>query len=92
MIPLRPAVFALTSALAFFSAPEISPAAPAPAKPVFQLAPAVAVEAEDFTVESGWRVVKNGAGNYMVDIIGFQHLSGERLLSLDSTEIGRAHV
>ena len=92
MNPLRPAVFALASVFTFFSVPEISPAAPAPAKPAFQLAPAVAVEAEDFTVESGWRVVKNGAGNYMVDIIGFQHLSGERLLSLDSTASGAAQL
>jgi hypothetical protein len=50
----------------------------------FKLAPAVAVEAEDFTIESGWKVVQNGHGNYMVDIIGYNHISGERLLSLDS--------
>ena len=36
---------------------------------VFGLAPAVALEAEDFTVEKGWKVVKNGEGNYMVDIV-----------------------
>ena len=35
----------------------------------FALAPAVALEAEDFTVERGWKVVKNGHGNYMVDIV-----------------------
>ena len=52
----------------------------------FKLAPAVAVEAEDFQVELGWKVVKNGGGNYMVDIIGFNHISGERLLSLDGKE------
>ena len=34
----------------------------------FKLAPAVALEAEDFTAESGWKVVRNGQGNYMVDI------------------------
>jgi hypothetical protein len=50
----------------------------------FKLAPAVAVEAEDFTIESGWKVVRNGHGNYMVDIIGYNHVSGERLLGLDS--------
>lgn len=49
----------------------------------FTLKPAVAVEAENFTVESGWTVVKNGQGNYMVDIVGFQHISGERLLCVD---------
>src|SRR5262249_36876694 len=36
---------------------------PQPLKPP----PAVAVEAEDFTVQKGWKVVKNGHGNYMVD-------------------------
>ena len=50
----------------------------------FKLAPAVAIEAEDFTVESGWKVLKNGEGNYMVDVIGFNHISGERLLSIDA--------
>ncbi len=54
--------------------------------PAFKLAPAVAVEAEDFQVSTGWKVVKNGGGNYMVDMIGFNHLSGERLLSLDGKE------
>lgn len=49
----------------------------------FVLKPAVAMEAEQFTVERGWTVVKNGHGNYMVDIIGFQHISGERLLCTD---------
>lgn len=52
----------------------------------FKLAPAVAVEAEDFHVESGWKVVENGRGNYMVDIIGFNHISGERLLGLDASD------
>jgi hypothetical protein len=50
----------------------------------FQLAPAVAVEAEDFVLESGWKVLQNGHGNYMVDAIGFNHISGERLLHLDA--------
>src|SRR6516225_9030920 len=52
----------------------------------FQLAPAVAVEAEDFTIESGWKVLQNGHGNYMVDAIGFNHISGERLLGVDSKD------
>jgi len=54
------------------------------AQATFRLAPAVAVEAEDFTIESGWKTIHNGHGNYMVDIIGFNHISGERLLGLDS--------
>ena len=50
---------------------------------------AVVVEAEDFKTNgvSGpgdWKVVFNGQGNYMVDIIGFNHISGERVLSADA--------
>jgi hypothetical protein len=59
---------------------------PAPAQPPFKLAPALALEAEDFKIESGWKVVRNGHGNYMVDIIGFCHVSGERLLGIDSKD------
>ena len=50
----------------------------------FQLAPAVAVEAEDFTIESGWTVVPKGHGSDTVDRISFDHVSGEHLLALDS--------
>lgn len=53
-------------------------------KPAFTLAPALAIEAEEFTVADGWKVVANGQGNYMVDMIGFSHISGERLLCLDA--------
>src|SRR5665213_1485638 len=52
----------------------------------FKLAPAVALEAEDFTIDKGWKVVKNGHGNYMVDIVGFNHISGERLLGIDAKD------
>src|SRR5580700_7961866 len=63
-----------------------------PAQP-FKLAPAVAVGAEDFTIESGWKVIRNGHGNYMVDIIGFNHISGERLLGIDhQTESASAYA
>jgi hypothetical protein len=55
-------------------------------QPPFKLAPAVAVEAEDFTVEKGWKVIPDGGGNYMVDIIGFNHISGERLLGIDEKD------
>lgn len=56
------------------------------AQTAFQLAPAVAVEAEDFTIESGWKVIQNGRDNYTVDIISCNHISGERLLGLDSKD------
>ena len=40
------------------------------------------MEAENFQPQGpGWKVVKNGEGNYMVDIIGFNHIMGERVLS-----------
>lgn len=52
----------------------------------FTLAPAVVVEAEDFTVTKGWKVIRNGQGNYMVDAIGFNHVSGERLLGIDGQD------
>lgn len=59
----------------------------------FTLAPALAIEAEDFTIDSGWKVLQNGSGNYMVDIIGFNHISGERLLHVDSkNESAAAHL
>jgi len=45
----------------------------------------VVIEAEDFKPKgAGWKVVMNGQGNYMVDIIGFNHISGERVLSGDA--------
>lgn len=51
--------------------------------PTPALTASAVVEAEDFTPQgaNGWRVVKNGEGNYMVDTIGFNHISGERVLS-----------
>ncbi len=72
-------LFALIS---FVAGPDV----PLFAQPAFRLAPAIALEAEDFHVESGWKVIPNGHGNYMVDIIGFNHISGERLLGLDSKD------
>jgi len=45
----------------------------------------VVIEAEDFKPQgSGWKVVVYGQGNYMVDNIGFNHISGERVLSADA--------
>lgn len=42
----------------------------------------VVVEAEDFKPQGdGWKVIQSGQGNYMVDNIGFNHISGERVLS-----------
>ena len=67
----------ISACLLFFSPLPISAQS-------FRLAPALAVEAEDFTIDSGWKVLQNGSGNYMVDIVGFNHISGERLLHIDS--------
>jgi len=76
--PVRAAAFALVAL--FLPASLLADPQP------FRLAPAVAVEAEDFRVEKGWEVVCNGGGNYMVDIIGFNHISGERLLCADKAD------
>ncbi len=74
-----PAVLAAVLALAILR----TGVADAQSAEAFTLAPAVAVEAEDFRIERGWKVVRNGEGNYMVDLVGFNHISGERLLSAD---------
>src|SRR5690349_12146967 len=59
-------------------------------QPAFVLAPAVAVEAEEFDVDGGaasaFHVVKMGEGNYSVDIIGFSHAGGERFLSAPAAD------
>ena len=55
-------------------------------QPAFQLAPAVAVEAEEFQIHRGWRVLAMGEGNYAVDIIGFSHTGGERFLSTGNAD------
>jgi hypothetical protein len=59
---------------------------PLSAQQEYKLAPAVAVEAEDFQIDSGWKVIRNGHGNYMVDIVGSSHISGERLLGIDEKD------
>ena len=51
----------------------------------YVLPPSVALEAEEFVIDRGWQVVQWDHGNYMVDIIGFNHGSGERLLGTDET-------
>lgn len=52
----------------------------------FKLLPAVAIEAEDFTIERGWKPIHMGEGNYAVDMIGFSHCSGERFLHAEATD------
>jgi hypothetical protein len=47
------------------------------AQTAFKPAPAVALEAEDFTVESGWKIIKSSQG---------KHVSGERLLGVDGKD------
>ena len=64
------------------------PAFAQPPSPGSGLPPGVVVEAEDFvprgtpgSVGGNWNTLFNGQGNSMVDIIGHQHISGERVLS-----------
>ncbi|MDO8587331.1 MAG: beta-galactosidase trimerization domain-containing protein [Armatimonadota bacterium] len=61
--------------------------APTYAQEPFTLAPAVAFEAEDFTIERGWKPIRMGEGNYCVDMIGFSHTSGERFLHADAKDV-----
>ena len=61
-------------------------AAGALAQQTFTLAPGAVAEAEDFTVERGWKPIRMGEGNYCVDIIGFSHTSGERFLFADARD------
>jgi hypothetical protein len=53
--------------------------------PPFRLAPALALEAEDFQVESGWKVIRCVPG-HAADGCGANHVSGERLLGLDEKD------
>jgi hypothetical protein len=47
------------------------------------------LEAEDFTPDGpGWRAIKVGQGNYMVDSIGASHVSGESLLHAPADAVG----
>ena len=64
--------------------PAVKPAPVVVAPP--RVFPAVALEAEDFKIDGGWKVMEYGKGNYMWDAVGFCHVSGERLLSLPSSE------
>ena len=84
-MPHSPRVFVL-AALAVVVSAFVAAGWSAAAAADFTLAPAVAAEAEDFRVESGWKVIRNGQGNYMVDIVGFNHISGERLLGVDEKD------
>ncbi len=52
----------------------------------------IAIEAEQFANKGPWKVVANGQGNLMVDILGFNHISGEKLLSLPFDSHGTAET
>lgn len=71
----------LAAACLWGSLPAFAQSPAAPPAPL-----AVGAEAEDFKIEKGWKVMKYGEGNYMVDTVGFCHVSGETLLSLPSGE------
>ena len=50
------------------------------------------IEAEHFATKGPWQVIANGQGNLMVDITGFNHISGEKLLSLPADSQGTAET
>ena len=65
---------------AIASPSPLSPTQVAAPEPGSQLARLV-LEAEDFRPRgAGWRPIRVGEGNYMVDSIGASHISGEALL------------
>ncbi len=53
---------------------------------------AIAIEAEHFQNKGAWKTVANGNGNLMVDVVGFNHISGEKLLCLPSDAQGKAET
>ena len=52
----------------------------------------IAVEAEHFQAKGNWIPVSNGQGNLMVDAVGFNHISGEKLLCLPADSQGIAET
>jgi len=46
------------------------------------------LEAEEFRPRSGWKPLRNGQGNYMVDAIGASHFSNEQVLHAESNAAG----
>lgn len=50
----------------------------------FILPPALALEAENFTIENDWQVIHTCRENSPFDPAGFGHISGERLLGIDA--------
>lgn len=52
----------------------------------------IGIEAEHFATKGPWQVIANGQGNLMVDITGFNHISGEKLLSLPADSKGTAET
>ena len=54
----------------------------------------IVLEAEDFrpSGQGGWKAIRDGGGNYMVDIIGASHISGGMLLSAPASADGAQAV
>lgn len=52
----------------------------------------VGIEAEHFLTKGAWKTVANGNGNLMVDVVGFNHISGEKLLCLPPHVQGTAET
>ncbi len=54
----------------------------------------IVLEAEDFrpSGHGGWKAIRDGDGNYMVDIIGASHISGGMLLSAPASAVGAKAV
>lgn len=78
----------LLTLLAPFHLSGQSPLIPNPETPP----KSVAIEAEHFQSKGQWKPVAIGQGNCMVDVVGFNHISGEKLLCLPPEANGTAET
>lgn len=59
-------------------------------EPVGRPSSGLVIEAETMNLQVGWKSVRVGAGNLLVDQIGSSHISGERLALLPADQKGKA--
>ena len=60
--------------------------------PVAQRLSGIVIEAETMELQGGWKAVRVGAGNLLVDQLGSSHISGERLALLPADQNGQATI
>jgi hypothetical protein len=60
--------------------------------PIAQRLSGIVIEAETMELQGGWKAVRAGAGNLLVDQLGSSHISGERLALLPADQNGQATI